>query len=90
MDFTLTEEQEMFRGALRDFVDSEIRPVARDWEHEGRYPTEIERKGAVMFGNEMIDEASRKMAEQVAARGKAAGLEVRKSWEEFKSEWEAG
>lgn len=55
-----------------------------------RHATEIERKGAVMFGNEMIDEASRKMAEQVAARGKAAGLEVRKSWEEFKSEWEAG
>jgi citrate lyase subunit beta/citryl-CoA lyase len=55
-----------------------------------RHATEIERKGAVMFGNEMIDEASRKMAEQVAARGKAAGLEVRKSWEGFKSEWEAG
>jgi citrate lyase subunit beta/citryl-CoA lyase len=55
-----------------------------------RHATEVERKGAVMFGNEMIDEASRKMAEQVAARGKAAGLEVQKSWEEFKSEWEAG
>ena len=44
MDFTLTEEQEMFRAALRDFVDKEIRPVARDWEHEGRYPTEIVEK----------------------------------------------
>ena len=55
-----------------------------------RHATEVERKGAVMFGNEMIDEASRKMAEQVAARGKAAGLEVQKSWEEFKSEWETG
>ena len=55
-----------------------------------RHATEVERKGAVMFGNEMIDEASRKMAEQVAARGKAAGLDVRKSWEEFRSEWEAG
>jgi citrate lyase subunit beta / citryl-CoA lyase len=55
-----------------------------------RHATEVERKGAVMFGNEMIDEASRKMAEQVAARGKAAGLEVQKSWEEFKIEWEAG
>jgi alkylation response protein AidB-like acyl-CoA dehydrogenase len=44
LDFTLTEEQEMFRRALRDFVDKEIRPVARDWEHEGRYPTEIVEK----------------------------------------------
>ena len=44
MDFTLTEEQEMFRHALRDFVNKEIRPVARDWEHEGRYPTEIVEK----------------------------------------------
>jgi citrate lyase subunit beta/citryl-CoA lyase len=30
--------------------------------------------GAVMFGTEMIDEASRKMAEQLALRGRAAGL----------------
>jgi alkylation response protein AidB-like acyl-CoA dehydrogenase len=44
LDFTLTEEQEMFRRAMRDFVDKEIRPVARDWEHEGRYPTEIVEK----------------------------------------------
>jgi citrate lyase subunit beta/citryl-CoA lyase len=30
--------------------------------------------GAVMFGTEMIDEASRKMAEQLAERGRAAGM----------------
>src|SRR5205823_6528709 len=36
--------------------------------------TDVERTGAVMFGTEMIDEASRKMAEQVATRGRAAGL----------------
>ena len=33
-----------------------------------------QRLGAVMFEGEMIDEASRKMAEQVVARGRAAGL----------------
>jgi citrate lyase subunit beta/citryl-CoA lyase len=37
--------------------------------------TEDERKGAVMFGDEMIDEASRKMAAVRAARGRAAGLQ---------------
>jgi citrate lyase subunit beta / citryl-CoA lyase len=31
-------------------------------------------RGAFMFGDEMIDEASRKMAERVVARGRAAGL----------------
>lgn len=36
--------------------------------------TEGQRLGAVMFEGEMIDEASRKMAEQLAARGRAAGL----------------
>ena len=36
--------------------------------------TEGERRGAVMWKGEMIDEASRKMAEQVAARGRAAGM----------------
>ena len=39
-----------------------------------RHATEVERKGAVMLGDEMIDEASRKMAEQFVMRGRAAGL----------------
>lgn len=41
MDFELNPEHQLFRSTIRDFVDREIRPVARDWEHEGRYPTEI-------------------------------------------------
>jgi citrate lyase subunit beta / citryl-CoA lyase len=39
-----------------------------------RHATEVERKGAVMLGDEMIDEASRKMAQQFYTRGVAAGL----------------
>jgi citrate lyase subunit beta / citryl-CoA lyase len=39
-----------------------------------RKATEVERLGAAMFGDEMIDEASRKMAEVTALRGRAAGL----------------
>ena len=31
-------------------------------------------KGAVMLGDEMIDEASRKMALVIAAKGRAAGM----------------
>ena len=41
MDFSLSEEQKMFRDTLRDFVNKEIRPVAQEWEASGRYPTEI-------------------------------------------------
>jgi len=41
VDFTLSGDQEQFRSMLRDFVDGEIVPVAREWEHSGRYPTEI-------------------------------------------------
>ncbi|MDP8957562.1 MAG: CoA ester lyase [Actinomycetota bacterium] len=48
-----------------------------------RHATEVERRGAVMFGSEMIDEASRKMAEQLAARGRAAGLQRQKTLEDF-------
>jgi citrate lyase subunit beta/citryl-CoA lyase len=36
--------------------------------------TEGDRKGAVMFGDEMIDEASRKVAIKVVARGERAGM----------------
>ena len=39
-----------------------------------REATEGERKGAVMFGDEMIDEASRKMAIKFVTRGERAGL----------------
>jgi len=41
MDFELNEEQMAFQKALRSFVDKEIMPVAIEWEHSGRYPTEI-------------------------------------------------
>jgi citrate lyase subunit beta / citryl-CoA lyase len=54
-----------------------------------RHATEVERVGAVMFGGEMIDEASRKMAEQLAARGRAGGLAPQKTWDDYRKEWEA-
>jgi citrate lyase subunit beta/citryl-CoA lyase len=40
-----------------------------------RQATEDEGKGAVMFGEEMIDEASRKMALKFISRGERAGLQ---------------
>ncbi|GAA3360153.1 acyl-CoA dehydrogenase family protein [Saccharopolyspora gregorii] len=46
MDFELNEDQAQFQQVLRDFVDSEIVPVAQEWEHAGRYPTEIVAKMA--------------------------------------------
>lgn len=52
MDFELTDEQRLFRDALRDFADREIRPVAREWEAADRYPAEIVEtmKGLGLFG----------------------------------------
>ena len=44
MDYSFSPEQQLFRRTMRDFVDNEIRPVARDWEQSGRYPTEIVEK----------------------------------------------
>ena len=41
MDFELSDEQLIFQRMIRDFVATHIRPVAREWEHEGRYPDEI-------------------------------------------------
>lgn len=55
-----------------------------------RHATEVEARGAVMFGTEMIDEASRKMAERLVARGRAAGLSVRKTLAEFEREFQEG
>ena len=52
-----------------------------------KHATDVERKGAVMFGNEMIDEASRKMATQFAERGRAAGMKTDRSLADFQKEW---
>ena len=41
MDFELSDEQLIFQRMIRDFVATHIRPVAREWEHAGRYPDEI-------------------------------------------------
>ncbi|MGI5492422.1 HpcH/HpaI aldolase/citrate lyase family protein [Microtetraspora malaysiensis] len=55
-------------------------PSQEDYEHAElildayEYYTTVERRGAAMLGDEMIDEASRKMALVVAAKGRAAGL----------------
>jgi citrate lyase subunit beta/citryl-CoA lyase len=54
-----------------------------------KHATDVDRMGAVMFGTEMIDEASRKMAIQFAERGRAAGRSVSKKLEDFQKEWEA-
>jgi citrate lyase subunit beta / citryl-CoA lyase len=42
------------------------------------HATAVDRRGAVMLGDEMIDEASRKMAQAVVARGNAAGFTPQK------------
>lgn len=52
MDFELNEQQAAYRDLIRDFARRSIAPVAREWEHEGRYPTEIveEMKAMGLFG----------------------------------------
>jgi citrate lyase subunit beta/citryl-CoA lyase len=52
-----------------------------------RHATDVEQRGAVMFGSEMIDEASRKMALRLAERGRAAGMKPVKSYADFESDW---
>ncbi|HEV8308704.1 MAG TPA: acyl-CoA dehydrogenase family protein [Methylomirabilota bacterium] len=58
MDFELSQEQHAFQKVLRDFVRTHIRPVAREWEQTGRYPTEIVEgmKTLGLFGMTVPDE----------------------------------
>jgi citrate lyase subunit beta / citryl-CoA lyase len=59
---------EVFAPSQNDFDDA--RRLLAAYEHA----TQVERKGAVMHEGQMIDEASRKIAEAVVARGVAAGM----------------
>ncbi|MGI8330793.1 HpcH/HpaI aldolase/citrate lyase family protein [Actinomadura scrupuli] len=62
-------------------------PAQDDYDHAElileayEYYTTVERRGAAMLGDEMIDEASRKMALVIAAKGRAAGLTRAKTFE---------
>jgi citrate lyase subunit beta / citryl-CoA lyase len=68
---------EVFAPTQEEFDKAEA--IVEAYEHA----TDVELKGAVMFGSEMIDEASRKMAEQLATRGRAAGMRRQKNLEDF-------
>jgi citrate lyase subunit beta/citryl-CoA lyase len=51
-----------------------------------RRATTDEQRGALMFGTEMIDEASAKMAAAVVQRGRAAGLVAQRTLEDIERE----
>jgi len=63
-----------------DAANEVYAPSQEDYDHAElildayAYYTGVEQLGAVMLGDEMIDEASRKMAEVVAGKGRAAGM----------------
>ena len=59
---------EVFSPSQRDYDHAELILDAYD------FHSRVRRVGAVMLGEEMIDEASRKMAAVVAAQGRAAGM----------------
>jgi alkylation response protein AidB-like acyl-CoA dehydrogenase len=52
LDFELDEQQQALRATLREFVRREVAPVAREWEHQGRYPEELVQamRGLGLFG----------------------------------------
>lgn len=68
-----------------DIVNEVFSPTQEEFDHATDLlavyakATDEEATGAVLFGDVMIDEASRKMAEEVARRGEAAGLAPRPS-----------
>lgn len=44
MDFSLTEEQELFRKSVRDFVDKEVVPTAAELDERGEFPMKLFRQ----------------------------------------------
>jgi citrate lyase subunit beta/citryl-CoA lyase len=65
---------EVFSPAQDDYDHAELILDAYD------HATRVQGRGAAMLGDEMIDEASRKMALVIAAKGRAAGLKRTKEF----------
>jgi citrate lyase subunit beta/citryl-CoA lyase len=59
---------ELYSPSQADYDHAEL--ILDAYEHS----TKVRKLGAVMLGDEMIDEASRKMATVIAAKGRAAGM----------------
>jgi len=41
VDFHLTDEQRLIHQTVRDFAAREIRPHAREWDRQGKFPLEL-------------------------------------------------
>jgi butyryl-CoA dehydrogenase len=41
MDFRLSEEQKMVQQTIKEFAEGELKPIAADLDHTGRFPSEI-------------------------------------------------
>ncbi|RNL81609.1 HpcH/HpaI aldolase/citrate lyase family protein [Halostreptopolyspora alba] len=65
---------EVYAPSQEDYDHAEL--ILDAYEHA----TRVRRRGAVMLGEEMLDEASRKMALVVAAKGRAAGMRRQRSF----------
>ena len=52
MNFNLSDDQTTFKQVIRDFVNSEIRPIVREFEQQNKYPSEVVElmKGMGLFG----------------------------------------
>ncbi len=46
MDLELTEEQELLLKSVREFAESEVRPLAKELDETGRFPRELFKKAA--------------------------------------------
>jgi butyryl-CoA dehydrogenase len=79
MDIELTEEQRQVRDLCRDFAEKELRPNARKWDQEHRYPKEAVQKLAEMgllavavpaeWGGAGMDNVSYALAMEEISRG---------------------
>jgi butyryl-CoA dehydrogenase len=48
VDLALTDEQQMLRQMVREFAESEVKPLAREIDETGRFPRETIRKAAAL------------------------------------------
>ncbi|OIB57615.1 acyl-CoA dehydrogenase family protein [Natrialba sp. SSL1] len=46
MAFSLSDEHDAIRDAVREFGENEIKPVAEEYDREGKYPIELRKKAA--------------------------------------------
>ena len=70
MDLELTEEQKLLQKSVREFAESEVKPMAKELDETGRFPKELFRKAITKCHRARVKSSASKREKFLKLQGK--------------------